>query len=863
MKSPVALFAAAILPMALLASGIEAGFKNPPRSCALQTWWHWVDDCVTREGISRDLKAMADAGISTAFVFSPKASALPTTAKTMSPEWLELFAFAIAEAGKRGIDLGFHNCPGWSSSGGPWITPENSMKCLVTSALDIRLDDLRGREKLTLPRPPQKLGFYGDVRLFALPVKLPPRRVSGEVPSAIPLKKNDCVEYVFEYAEVFKPSVAVIDLGTVNFCMGVDVFAEVDGRWVRRGGKEYSLYRSTNLPKTFPLADGVAARRWKLVFRHIENPPWIPRIDLPVRDIALGEWPYKGTCVSLDAGKIVDLGNAVHDGEVSVAVLAERLSVGVSETWRIVRAGYTTTAAPPAPSTTGGLECDKLDRKGLAEHWKYMPARIFALPGAHDVVKYAIIDSYEVGSQTWTESLPDEFRRRVGREIWPAIPAMLGYNVVSGDGSADEAVVDKVIADLYAENYYDYFSELCHAVGAKSVTEPYGGPFDHVRCGKYADVPTCEFWLGKPLSYSVGKAVAIARRYGKNIVAAESFTTNAREGRWQATPAELRTAGDDAWMAGVNQFVYHSYVHQPYVERAPGCSLGRHGTQLNVNTTWWPQMHVWSDYVARGQFLLQFGHIVKDRHDIVPGKVEALMREGDGEERIWFVRNKSGAPVRETLALDCAARRDVCEFDAVTGRILDVERTDAGVVASLDPGETRFFVFAKGIRGEARVSPGEELADLSHGWTISSFSGLAVPAAPMKADDLFDWSKSADERLRFFSGTADYVREGAFPAGILDLGDVREVAEVRVDGTLVGTLAYRPYRIEVPSGKRLEVKVVNTWPNRLIGDAGRRTRGEEPFTWSNWIKGWSENEELLPAGLLGPVKIHARLVATE
>ena len=840
------------------AAEIVDGFKNPPKSCALQTWWHWIDDCVTREGISRDLKAMADAGISTAFVFSPKTWTMQPTVETMSPEWLDLFTFAIAEAKRNGIELGFHNCPGWSSSGGPWIAPEDSMKCLVSSSRDIRLGDLGGQASLVLPDPPQKLGFYHDVRLYAFPVPRSPLPVSGEVPDSLPLKKQDSVECVLEYAEAFAPSVAAVDIAVVDFCMAVDVFADEGGKWTRRGGREFKLYRSQDLPRVVSLDGGAPSKKWKFVFSHVENPPWIPRRDLPVRSVALGDWPYEGARTSLKQADIVDLGNAVHDGKVAASLLAERLSGSVSETWRIVRAGYTTTATPPAPATIVGLECDKLDRKGLAKHWKNMPARILSLPGAHDVVRYVVIDSYEVGKQTWTESLPDEFLRRTGHEIWPALPALLGYRVTSADGVANAAEVDKVIADLYAENYYDYFAELCHAAGVKSVTEPYGGPFDPVRCGKMTDVPTCEFWIGKPLSYSVEKAVSIARTHGKNIVAAESFTTNAREGRWQATPAELRRVGDNAWMAGVNQFVYHSYVHQPYVDRAPGCTLGPHGTQLNVNTTWWPQMRVWSGYVARGQFLLQYGHIVKDRHEIVPGKVEALVREGDGGERIWFVRNKSDAAVRETLALDCATHLSLCEFDAAEGRIYEVAHTPAGVVADLAPGETRFYVFAKDLKGEIRAVPGELLAELSHGWKISAFSGLDAPGAPIDAEDLFDWSKSSVERLRHFSGAADYVREGAFPAGILDLGDVRDVAEVRVDGAFVGTLAYSPYRIEIPAGKRLEVKVVNTWPNRLIGDAGRRERGESPVTWCNWAKPWGADEKLLPSGLLGPVKLYRR-----
>ena len=839
-------------------AAIEEGFRNPPKSCAVQTWWHWIDDCVTREGISRDLKAMAYAGISTAFVFSPKMSNLPTTAKPMTSEWLALFEHAIAEAKRNGVVLGFHNCPGWSSSGGPWITPENSMKCVVSSYADVRIADLGSGRALALPHPPDKLGLYCDVRAFAFPVALPPRMVSGAAPSAIRLKGSDTDECVFEYEKAFAPSVAVLDLAAPSFCMEAEVFAEVGGKWVRRGGREFKVFRANDMARTIPLDVGEAAKKWKVCFRQTERPPWIPRIDIPAREVSLGDWPFSDSRASIKANELVDLGDAVRGNEISVDALKGNLSDKVSDGWRIVRVGFTTTGVGPAPATVSGLECDKLDRRGLTAHWKAMPERILSLPGARDVIKYVVIDSYEVGKQTWTEILPEEFRRRKGREIWSSIPATLGYRVES-DARTKELVrdYDGVIAELYAENYFDYFSELCHAAGVKAVMEPYGGPFDPVRCGRGADVPTCEFWLGRPLSYSVKQAVAIARKYGKNVVAAESFTTEAKEGRWQATPAELRCAGDKAWAAGVNQIVYHSYLHQPYVDRAPGTSLGRHGSQLNVNTTWWPQMHVWTDYVQRGQFLLQYGRIAKDCHDVVPNKVEAIVREGDGGERIWFMRNKSGEPVDEALPLDCASGRTAWDFDAASGRITKAERTADGVLVRLEPGESRFVVFADGIKGSPRIVAGEEVADLSHGWKITAFSGLAAPKAPVAANDLFDWSKSDDENLRYFSGVADYVREGKFPAGILDLGDVREVAEVRVDGKFVGTLAYRPFRIEVPAGRKLEVRVVNTWPNRLIGDALRVSRGEQPFTWSNWKGGWSAKDELKPAGLLGPVKVFA------
>ena len=123
----------------------------------------------------------------------------------------------------------------------------------------------------------------------------------------------------------------------------------------------------------------------------------------------------------------------------------------------------------------------------------------------------------------------------------------------------------------------------------------------------------------------------------------------------------------------------------------------------------------------------------------------------------------------------------------------------------------------------------------------------------LRLNSLASWHLSSDERLRYFAGRARYVREDEFPAGVLDLGDVRELATVFVDGRRLGTLWQKPYQIAVPAGRRLEVEVVNTWPNRLIGDAIRVKEGKKPLTWSNWTGGWSADDALRPAGLLGPV----------
>ena len=115
-----------------LASGqydLASGFLEPPASARPHTWWHWMSGNITKEGITADLESMARVGIGGAQIFNvgkPGSTAIPAgPIEYMTPEWLELVLHATREAVRVGIELCFHNCAGWTSSGGPWITPKN------------------------------------------------------------------------------------------------------------------------------------------------------------------------------------------------------------------------------------------------------------------------------------------------------------------------------------------------------------------------------------------------------------------------------------------------------------------------------------------------------------------------------------------------------------------------------------------------------------------------------------------------------------------------------------------------------------------------------------------------------------------
>lgn len=600
-------------------------FENPPDSTRLQFWYHWNGDCVTREGIARDFAALGKLGVSQVYIIAPQMAKLPVTAPTMSDEWLRLFEFAIAEAKRNGFTLGFHNCPGWSSSGGPWIRPENAMKVVVSSECDVTAGE---EAMVALPQPMTNNGFYRDIATYALPLESPVFQICDS-PVRLPLREEGSEHVIVaESREPLSPTCAKLVFRQTNFHADGTIEASADGRcWKRIGEFSFRFFKVPALPKLVRLTDAEDVRFFRVTFRHAPPLPWVPAADLDLLRFEVNSLPmiadierYNGIAKEpsrhvvppmpgsrIVSEDVVDLTSRVAaDGRLSL--VGAGLKAGLA--YRIVRIGYTSKGVGPAPSSTGGLECDKLSRSGIEAHWAGMPARILALKGAGGTVTETFIDSYEVGGQNWSECLPDEFARRCGYPIGSNLLTVCGYCLKDVE-TATRFLWDykRTISELFAENYYDRFAELCCAAGIRSCAQTYGGPFDGLRAARHIDRPQGEFWMhGEDCGGSVRRMASAVHLYGKGIVSAESFTSEEKEGRWLASPHAFRMVGDRyGWLAGANQLVAHSYCHQPFTNTVPGISLGRHGSHFTVNSTWWKEGPAWHDYVRRGQALLQYG----------------------------------------------------------------------------------------------------------------------------------------------------------------------------------------------------------------------------------------------------------------
>ncbi|MDR3236832.1 MAG: glycoside hydrolase family 2 [Prevotellaceae bacterium] len=217
----------------------------------------------------------------------------------------------------------------------------------------------------------------------------------------------------------------------------------------------------------------------------------------------------------------------------------------------------------------------------------------------------------------------------------------------------------------------------------------------------------------------------------------------------------------------------------------------------------------------------------------------------------------------------------------VTGEIRELHafenrNGETGVPLQLAPLESVFIVF----RQPANRTQKLELPDialnyptvksvqpLTNAWTVTFDTTMRGPAEPVVFDTLQDWSQHSDERIRYYSGAAIYkttlslsTRHNDFSAPqhiFLDLGKVTAMAKVKINGQYAGGVWTAPYRLDitkwVKNGENdIEIEVVNTWVNRLIGD--QTLPPEQRRTWCP-VNNYEADSPLHPSGLVGPVTV--------
>jgi alpha-L-rhamnosidase len=152
------------------AGELERGFARPPASARPWVYWFWLNGNITREGITADLEAMKRVGVGGVLIMEVDQGAPVGPVDFAGPKWRELFKHVCSEASRLGLEVNMNNDAGWNGSGGPWVTPAQSMQKVVWSETAAK-----GHFEGTLAKPEAVAGHYRDIAVLAVPADAGPK----------------------------------------------------------------------------------------------------------------------------------------------------------------------------------------------------------------------------------------------------------------------------------------------------------------------------------------------------------------------------------------------------------------------------------------------------------------------------------------------------------------------------------------------------------------------------------------------------------------------------------------------------------------------------------------------------------------
>lgn len=246
----------------------------------------------------------------------------------------------------------------------------------------------------------------------------------------------------------------------------------------------------------------------------------------------------------------------------------------------------------------------------------------------------------------------------------------------------------------------------------------------------------------------------------------------------------------------------------------------------------------------------------------------------NGDTDYYFVGNRKAEPQKAEVRFRVTGRSPYL-WDPLTGTqrpLPQYSEQNGFTTIPMEFAPTQsFFVVFKPKAGTAPPTVGKNFPDLQavlsldKDWTVSFDPMWGGPDKPVAFNNLDDWSKREEEGIRYYSGTAVYEKIFDVPnvpkETCFNLGSVAVMAEVTLNGKNLGVTWCPPWQVTIPpgvlrqTGNKLEIKVANLWPNRLIGDARLpKEKRIAQLTESN-NQFYKPDAPLLTSGLLGPVRI--------
>ncbi len=935
MNTSIALLAFA----AMLSTG---DFRNPPASARPHTWWHWMNGNVTKDGITADLEAMARVGLGGAQIFDAGLALPKGGVDFASDEWYDMVAYASREAKRLGLELCLANCSGWTSSAGPWITPELSMKFVTNTVVRVK-GGTRFDGELQLPKKTN--GFYEDIAVLAFPAPaekarwkdfdwqvfrkrgaehapvMPQHLLEDDIPCAACVRKGDIVDLtskfhdgrlVWDVPESDRDwlvlrigymangrknrSASAAGLGLE--CDKLDAhaldvhFDAYIGEVLRRVGKDgafnnvlldsYEVHGQNwtrGFERTFAARTGYAISRFLPVLAGYpvesaaETERFLRDFRLVLSEEFVRNYPERLRQRCHENGLLFSC-EPYGNGPFNDLAYARHCDIPMSEFWQPLVAGVDIAA----------LSREK-NRTFMEARWGNR-----VLGNARTVAATAHV---------WG-------MRIIGAEACTAYPSEASGRWLQGPREL-KAQIDRVFSDGVNRLVFHRFA---HQPWTNPTRYPgmtmaaYGGHFDRTQTWwehgakefiSYLTRAQCLLQRGTFAADVLVCTSGEAPDYGTDGSIPVGYNGD------RCHPDALAECRVEDGKVVVPGGVRYGVVSAPRKEALRPCVSAALSRLAAAGATI-------VEYGAERDALARLGlepDFICDDRDVT------WIHRVDGDDDIYFVAIPSKTPKSVKCSFRVAGKTPEL-WDAMDGSIsrtaFSVKGARTEVELKCESEDSVFVVFRKSPSPMAKaVREERERASLALNgdWDVSFREpGAAKDVAHSACDELKSWTESANDDIKYFSGTATYVKTVELPPAmkpekdgerlVLDLGEVGNIAEVTVNGKSHPALWEPPYKVDVTDdvGDRgvieIRVKVTNYWPNRLIGDMkladdcewddGSKSRGYPLVKkYPKWLvegkpsptgrhafstcRMWSSDEPLLPSGLLGPVAL--RLVVDD
>jgi hypothetical protein len=928
-----------LLAPAARAASLEQEFREPQVAARPYVWWHWLGPNFSKEGITKDLEAMKASGIGGATIFNISSSVMESHAPTennpwpdqtyRSPKYWEALKHAAAEAQRLGLEVGLHNTVGYSTTGGPWIDEQRSMQRLTWSESRVQGG---AAVTLDLPAPPlgadegwgktgRKLSWFKDVAVLAVPAGKKQIALAEVLDITGHMAHNGKLTWSAPAGEWIVYRLCHASTGRPPHPVPDDVLGKV------LEADKMSLEQTKFHWQTVidPLKEqlgtllGTSFKHFLIDSYEAGNQNWTPDFREQFKRIK-GYDPLPW---------LVTMGGTVHNGHGKT----ERVVNDPNQTARfewdykdVIKTLFFENGWKPA--------VELMHAAGATlQHEPYGgPFDTIAGAGLADLPMVEFWTGRDVSVNQGVVGGGRAMGRRViGAEAFTGGPGQSKWTETPGPlkRSADGAFVGGVNRLILHHWVHQPFADR------------YQPGFGMGWWGTHFNRHQTWFEPGKDFFRYLGRCQALLQR-GETPVAHVSVEGAAEGGDALSLNTFLNNVAVQAGEVVVAGGRRYRILHVPHngallpetlarlekllldgatvVASAPNRSPSLAGYPACDDQVKAVAARVWGDgkesvrKVGKGTLFTK-GDLKEARKalgiapafELTGGKVGnvRIIHRADGDAQWFFVANIQSKAAAFTASFAVTG----CEpelWDAELGTMAAatswrIREGRCEVDLALGAEKSTFVVFRTPTTKTAAIPPApaplmREEQLVAGAWQVDFRPVMDKPfSRPL--DKLEALSVQNQPELKYFSGTAVYRKTITVPAEMLakggkvflDLGDVRNLATVSVNGQAQGVWWHPPFARDVAAALKagentLEIAVANTWHNRLVGDeqetadfewgADRGGNGHMMKGYPDWFvknqprpsqgrKGFvvwyyhRPDSKLEPAGLIGPVKLVA------